>query len=480
MTLAQLADRSTAPGASPWWAACLDLLSLVLLALAAAVATGGRIHWSLLGIHVSIGSWERPVLQAVFVAALRHWLRPHPSLPALAAGLARAAWTSEAARAVVLPFVTSRLTLYLVGFLAIAFLGLGPESVRYRFSDNELVNMLARWDANWYTGIAEGGYSWNGNPGIENPVVFFPAYPMLIRMVMRLSMAPAHFVGFAISLAAFYLALAYLYRLGRDYLRIAAPGAAVAFACWYPFGVFYSAIYAESLFLLAAGGAFYHAHAQQRWRTAGWGLLAGLTKPNGFLLALPLFVLFVARAFDRSAAGRKPWWQGARLRKLLVDGAAAAAPVLGVCLYSLYTWQLTGDPLAWLHGQQAWGRVYHGVRAALVDPALEVARIGAIDYVLRYPVAVLNGSAAAFALAAVLPVTRRLGVAYGLLVVLLVIPPLLAGGTLSLGRFTTALFPVFLWLAAAVPAEHRGHWYAGWACGETLVGILFFTWQRLY
>jgi hypothetical protein len=93
---------------------------------------------------------------------------------------------------------------------------------------------------------------------------------------------------------------------------------------------------------------------------------------------------------------------------------------------------------------------------------------------------VLNGSAAGFALAAVLPVTRRLGVSYGLLVVLLVIPPLLAGGTLSLGRFTTALFPVFLWLSAAVPARHRGHWYAAWACGETLVGILFFTWQRVY
>ena len=480
MSLTQPAERRTVEPGVPWWALCLDLLSIALLVLAAAVAFGGRIHQHPFGIHVSIGSWQRPLIQAVALAGLRHWFRPRPPLHALIGAAARAAWTSHATRAAIAPFFASRLAVYTVGFVAIAFIGLGPESARYRFSDNELVNMLARWDANWYTGIAEGGYSWNGDPRIENAVVFFPAYPMLIRAGMRLSGLPAPYVGFGISLLAFFVALSYLYRLGRDYQHIAAPEAAIGFACWYPFGVFYSAVYTESLFLLAASAAFYHAHGGQRWRTAGWGLLVGLTKPNGFLIALPLFVLFLGGAAGRSDAGWRLWRDRAARRALLLDMMSAAAPVLGVGLYSLYMWQLTGDPLAWLHGQQAWGRVYHGLRSVVLDPVIEMARIGPVAYALAYPAAVLNGSAAAFALATAFPATRRLGPSYGLLIVLLVVPPLLAGGTLSLGRLTSGLFPVFLWLAAVVPAHHRGQWYGAWGCGQALVAVLFFTWQLMY
>src|SRR5256885_3426625 len=64
---------------------------------------------------------------------------------------------------------------------------------------------------------------------------------------------------------------------------------------------------------------------------AGFGLAAGLLRPNGVMLALPLLALL--------PAGR------ARL--------AALAPVLGAAAFGAYLWLLTGDPLAFAGSQAA-------------------------------------------------------------------------------------------------------------------------------
>lgn len=58
--------------------------------------------------------------------------------------------------------------------------------------------------------------------------------------------------------------------------------------------------------------------------------------------------------------------------------------------------------------------------------------------------------------------------------------PLLAGGTLSLGRITSVLFPTFLWLGAVIPASHRSAWLIVFAMLQGLFAAAFFTWRPLY
>ena len=50
------------------------------------------------------------------------------------------------------------------------------------------------------------------------------------------------------------------------------------------------------------------------------------------------------------------------------------------------------------------------------------------------------------ALALAVPITRRFGLAYGVFLLLMIVPPLFRGGFLSLGRLTSTLFPLFLYL----------------------------------
>ncbi len=121
-------------------------------------------------------------------------------------------------------------------------------------------------------------------------------------------------------------------------------------------------MYTESLFLLLSVGAFY----AMRRGSLGWvavcGFAAGLTRPNGFWLALPLGIL-AHLAAGGGAVERARASAFTRPLALL----AAGVPVLGVAMFSSYLQLRFGDALAWVHGQAAWG-VPLLLRAGAPDP----------------------------------------------------------------------------------------------------------------
>ena len=85
-----------------------------------------------------------------------------------------------------------------------------------------------------------------------------------------------------------------------------------------------------------------------------------------------------------------------------------------------------------------------------------------------------------FALACVIPVARRLGLAYAVFILINILPPLAAGGMLSLGRFSSVMFPAFIWCAAAIPVRHRSAWLATFMGLQALNATLFYTWRELF
>jgi hypothetical protein len=251
---------------------------------------------------------------------------------------------------------------------------------------------------------------------------------------------------------------------------------AVALLALYPFAVFYSAAYTEALFLLAMLGAWVHVRRDERWPAFGWGLIAGLTRPNGCLLSIPLALLVIA-----------PSWRGGRLhrppggwRSLADRLVVAAAPGLGMLLYSAYVFDRTGDPFMWIRLQAAWGREHLGVASFLAAEWQSIGEQGVYGYTTSNVPDFLNLMAFALVAAGLWPVARRFGPAPAALLVLNVLPSLASGGWLSVGRATAVLFPIFLWLADAVPARHRIAWFAAFAAVQAFAAVLFFTWRPLF
>ena len=182
--------------------------------------------------------------------------------------------------------------MFAVGYLAVFMIGYANGRAPLRHFTNELLNLPVRWDAGWYLSIVTDGYRYTpGDPSVQQNIVFFPAYPMLMRVAGRLlggDMTGYVAAGTIISLAAFFAALIYLYLFARDRDGDETARGAVWLLAAYPFAIFFGALYTESLFLLGTVAAFYHFSKRQFWHAAAWGLLVGLTRLNGSLLVIPL------------------------------------------------------------------------------------------------------------------------------------------------------------------------------------------------
>ncbi len=83
-----------------------------------------------------------------------------------------------------------------------------------------------------------------------------------------------------------------------------------------------------------------------------------------------------------------------------------------------------------------------------------------------------------FVLGSIAPVTRLLGAAYGLFIAVTP-PPVLRHGLMSLGRFSSVMFPAFAWLAWRVRGRARQRLILACAVGEAVLAALFFTWHPI-
>jgi hypothetical protein len=313
-----------------------------------------------------------------------------------------------------------------------------------------LLAPLARWDSVWYLRIADSGY------GDSAPrAAFFPLYPLLVRAVGTVfggSHGALLVAAYLISLAAFLAALVLLYRLTELELGRPLARPTLLLLAVFPAALYFGAPYSESLFLLLAVGAFYAARTD-RWAWAGaCAGLASATRSSGLLLLLPLVLI---------------WWS-ARARRPR-DAAWLALAPLGLVAYAAWLGLVEGDALRFLDVQEAWSRelavplagAWDGLVAA-VDGVRQLAsgsrtpvyfeaaagdpfRIGAINVMLF--------ATLVFAAVACLGVLRRLPRPYGIWVgTSLVLPlsfPVTPQPLMSLPRFVSVLFPIFMWLALA-------------------------------
>jgi hypothetical protein len=469
----------------PLWVRAIDALAVFALVLAGFVFLFGgfAIYFSLNPIRVH--STGRILFVGAALVALRHAVHPATPLHARLVAWLRASGDRPAMSAAMVG-LSSRCAVLFVAYMAVVTIGVNAVTTGFELSPDKLSNLPARFDAGWYGGIALDGYSFGGSFKRQENIAFFPAFPMLMRAVgypigafgpgmpRERRLVRLLWGGVILSLAAFAWASAYLWRLARDIIGEARADDAVVLLAAYPFSLFFSAPYTEAIFLLGAVAAVYH-FRRDEWATAGaWGLLVGLTRPNGCFLSAVLAALVAER-----------WWRDRRVAapphsRVVTSLASAAMPGIGMLAYSTYVHQLTGSFFGWakLH-EAAWGRSYEGL--APVQRAYGwITDEGLFHVIEGVPFDTLNSLGLIFALLMLWPILRRLGPALALFVLINVVPPMLAGGVLSLGRLSSTLFPAFIALAAISPPRVTRALVTAFAIGQGLATAIFFTWRPLF
>jgi Gpi18-like mannosyltransferase len=216
-----------------------------------------------------------------------------------------------------------------LGALCASYLKLDPALVRSNdFTEQlmtpangwtyRLLGVWERFDTLWYLHIAEHGYD------RPEAVVFFPLYPLLIRVLSPLLYSPLIASLFISTVAAFFLLRGFQKLLELDLPVETARRALILFLIW-PSSFILFAGYPESLLIALTIWSVYFAR-QGRWGLAGMlGLLAGLTKAVGFCVAIPLAVI----------AWRKRSWRS------LPAGICLLSPLIVAA-----TIKISGHPLA--------------------------------------------------------------------------------------------------------------------------------------
>lgn len=343
-----------------------------------------------------------------------------------------------------------------------------------------------QFDAGWYLGIVRAGYSFV--PGQQSAVAFFPAYPMGVRGLGDL--LGDHQVAGHVLAVACGLAGALLYALWvRSRLPQRSAVLAVGVLLLYPYAFFlYGPMYADSLFLLSAVGAF--VLLERRWYLAAGlvGAVATAGRPVGVAVAVGLVVRTLELlAQDRRAArpltgdvvATPPVWPGWRdvvtaVRDVRLRHVGVLASGLGLAGWVTYLWLQFGHPLAFVEveGAPGWNQG--------VGPKTWFKLVFAGTLVKGpYDVAALLTLQALACLCAVLllrRVQRLFGWGYAAYTAMVLLIPII--GTkdfMGTGRYVLVAFPVMA-AAGDFLATRRRRWVAPVAlvvCGVLLVVLTF-------
>ena len=350
-----------------------------------------------------------------------------------------------ASRSIARPWVRESLLICLGLKTLLLFLGVVVAEVRldrpFRTTD-EILMVWHQWDSRHYFDIAANGYK---APGEGTTLVLPPLLPMLIRAAAWITGSLGGGGVLVATLISFLPGLL-MYQLARCDLDEEDSFRAMLVLLLFPSSFFIHIVYTEGLFLTTVLGAFLAAR-RRNWRAmAVFGVLAGLTRINAFVLAPAL--LF--EAWGTSSKGRLP-----RVLASLTVG-------LGIAVYLWINYATAGDPLAFLIVQKV---SFYRTFAWPWQGAMSVWELAASGGSNSMMNGVLQVICIPLLLAACVIGVIRQRPSYAIWTVGQVLIFTAQGFWLSLPRLALVLFPAFIWLA---PRTARPVFGTLWFAASTL------------
>jgi hypothetical protein len=421
-------------------AGALDAVIAVYVLITVSVLTVGGFD---LGI-VSATNVAKPLLLLILLIPTRVAIGGDSWLTVRAAGLIAAVSrimasvrVPTAVQDVVFALIVTRVATFAIALVAnIVLVPNLPRPFSVPLPWQKFAETFAVWDSGWYFDIASRGYYFS--PDAESSIAFFPLYPLLIKLCAAPfggSAAATWVAAIAVSWTAFFGALLALHQLSERLTGSReAARRTVLYIAVFPFSIYYTRVYTEALFLLVTVLGV-RAGFDGRWLRAGlFGALAAVTRPNGILIALPLFVM--------ACQGRPSFGE-------LCRRVAALTPIpLALASYSAYVYSLSGNPLAWLDAQRHWGyslsRLPH---RHLLSGLSALEEEGLYAWLLRYDTAPFDFFYVVVALVflALVPgIIRKFGLGLGLYVLVSLLIPLSGNALVGIGRYASVLFPAFM------------------------------------
>ncbi|MCX7308993.1 MAG: mannosyltransferase family protein [Afipia sp.] len=233
-------------------------------------------------------------------------------------------------------YACSRFVVFLGIAFGKAYIPLGSNTW---VAGTQWYHWLLRWDSEWYKVIASEGYTYNGDPGLTQTVVFYPLYPTLCRLVSEILGTDIAISMLLVANVAAVAAILLLFKLVQERFGDQIALATVAMISFFPSSVFLSAGYTEPLALLLMVSFFLAVVRERFFLAAVFAGLAVGTRSTGIAL-FPVLLWEL--------------WHCRSPRRFLIDVVPLSMiATSGLWLYMLYLGLAFGHPMAFSDAQAA-------------------------------------------------------------------------------------------------------------------------------
>ncbi len=201
------------------------------------------------------------------------------------------------------------------------------------------------WDCKWYAGISLHGYAQTATAANHQANwAFFPLFPLLVVLINAATSLSIPLVSVLLGKVLFLFAIYAFIEFSKRYSERVPPLCAGMIVALSPYALYGNTGYTEPLFLLLTC-VFFVFLKDRRYLACGLvGALLSATRVPGIFVALP-YAIVVAQQFLPAS----------REQKLEMVLGGLLIP-LGLALFMLHLHAVTGDALAFIHVQKAWGR----------------------------------------------------------------------------------------------------------------------------
>ena len=257
-------------------------------------------------------------------------------------------WTWRIPAYILLPFY-----LMLIGVL-LRYAVYVRTTNHWAFTD--YLRALCVYDCNAYERLSLNGYE--GRPsgfdkGDANNWAFFPLYSIFVWAINRITGLSMLVGGSIFTCLTTVWAAILSWPLFEG--RFRAYFLFCAFLFLGPLSYYFSTLYTESLFILLTVAGFVLLKQRDYLAAGATGALMSATRSTGLLFAAAILIAAFQNHLRDGGGARQFFRTIWRRTDLLL--AVAMVPI-GISVFAAYLWFRSGDALAFVHIQRAWGRVF--------------------------------------------------------------------------------------------------------------------------
>lgn len=293
------------------------------------------------------------------------------------------------------------------------------------------------FDGKNYLAIVEYGYEVN-----KQLAVFFPLYPLLIRVFSLNLIFNPILVGLLISAVSTLVAVIVLYKLIQIEYSENIATRSIALLLLFPTSFYLFAYYTEGIFLLFSVLFFWFIKKNNLFLASVFVFFATATRLVGLALIPPL----IFEAYKIYKKENKIAW------------SVLISP-LGFAFYAIFNYLKFGNPFLMITAQTSsrFGRAidilspFHIFRDAVAK--IFSGPLSSYDSPFVYPVIILELLFAVLMLAILVLSFRKMPIKYWIYMLFSTLIILFSGALLSDIRFMLLIFPMFIFLAKYLPSK---------------------------